>query len=146
MKDKTFEGRAGLARAAHLAIGPKLRRAAFVFAALLPLGGAMTACTPEKEPVFEMGEQSKLVIIAPDGAIPPPGMDRIELGMKRDQVLKLLAPIYEIVPSAAASDDYPTADYFKYERDGDIFYGEIYYNDIFVSEVRYGYASTQKLY
>ena len=146
MKEKRFEGKAGLARTAHCTIGPKLRRAAFVFAVLLPLGGAMTACTPEKEPVVEMNEPIKLRISAPEGAIMPAGLEKIKLDMSQAEVLRILSPLHEVKHWSSATPDRPKGDYFTYEQDGKILYAEIMYNGTSVSEIRYGYEDSFVVY
>lgn len=146
MQKTRFEGRVRLIRAAKWAIGQKIGRAALMSAALLPLGGVLTACMPAKEPVVEMNEPIKLRIIAPEGAIMPAGLEKIKLDMSQSEVLRILSPLHDVIHSGDATPEFPTADRFTYEQDGKVLYGEVMYNGTSVSEVRYGYEDSFVVY
>lgn len=119
-----------------------LRRAALIFAALVPLSGAITACTPEKEPVVEMVDETKPRVMAPEGAIIPAGLDRIKMGMSQAEVWKILSPLYDVRHAKGATPDFPTGDFFNYEQDGKTLYGQVLYLDKSVRDIRYGYEES----
>jgi hypothetical protein len=146
MKMARFDDQERPASAAHWAIGAKLRRAAYVFAALLPLGGAIAACTPEKEPVVEMDTEAKLQVLAPEGAVIPAGLEKIKLGMTQVEVMRILAPLYDISHAADATADSPIIDQFTYTLNGQTLYGGVSYLDRFVIRIRYGYRETYFVY
>lgn len=112
MQKTRFEGRVRLIRAAKWAIGQKIGRAAFIFAVLLPLGGVLTACIPAKEPVVEMKNETGLRVRAPEGAIIPAGLDRIELNMTHAEVMRILSSLYDVRHSADATEESPVVDLF----------------------------------
>ncbi len=119
-----------------------LRRAALIFAALVPLSGAITACTQEKEPVVEMVDETKPRVMAPEGAIIPAGLDRIKMGMSQAEVWKILSPLYDVRHWGSATPEFPTGDFFNYEQDGKILYGEVMYLGTSVRDIRYGYEES----
>lgn len=142
MQKTRFEGQEPSTRAAKWAFGPKIGRAALIFAALVPLSGAITACTPEKEPVVEMVDETKPRVMAPEGAIIPAGLDRIKMGMSQAEVWKILSPLYDVRHAASATPEFPKGDFFNYEQDGKILYGEVMYLDTSVRDIRYGYEES----
>lgn len=146
MQKTRFDDQEPSTRAAKWAFGPKIGRAALIFAVLVPLSGAITACTPEKEPVVEMGEQIELIVRAAEGAIIPVGLDQIKLDMSQAEVLRILSPLHNVKHWASATPDRPKGDYFTYEQGEKTLYAEVMYNGTSVSEIRYGYEDSFVVY
>ena len=139
MKEKRFEGQAGPARTAHWAIGTKLRRAAFVFAALLPLGAAIAACTPEKEPVVEMNNETGLQVRSPDGAVPPKGLELVQFGMTTEQVDEILSTYSDRYRDPEPNEENETRETFSYSQNGELLRAYLYYRNRELFSVYYGY-------
>jgi len=146
MLEKRLNDQAKLTRAVNWELGPKIGRAVLLFAAFVPLGATMTACTPKKQPVVEMSEQIKLLVSAPEGAIPPVGLDQIKLDMSQAEVLRILSPLHDVKHWADATPESPDGDYFTYEQDGKMLYAEVMYNGPTVFHIRYGYEDSYVIY
>lgn len=76
----------------------------------------------------------------------PAGLEQIRLDMSQAEVLRILRPLYDIIPSGDATPEFPTADRFTYEHDGKTLYGEVMYNGTTVTQIRYGYEDSFVVY
>jgi hypothetical protein len=88
-----------------------------------------------------MKNETGVRVRAPEGAIIPAGLDRIELNMTHAEVMRILSPLYDVSHSADATEESPVVDLFIYKQDGTKLFGEVEYDGNTVDGIRFGFES-----
>ena len=106
------------------------------FSLALALATALAGCvtTDDRPPL------APRQIDAQEGAVAPPDLSEIRAGMTQREVLRILRPFHKVFHADDASPDMPIMDVFLYVQNGEVKYGEIFYDDDRVTAVRYGYS------